>query len=86
MCIDKLNILESKNTELDRKYSKAISVISNLETENEDMKNEILLLREYKTNSQNQEKKMSAEYENILNEYKDQVRRLKQELSRFSDR
>lgn len=83
---DKIEILESKNEELEKKYQKAVMVVEKLEAENIDQKQEIDDLRQFKQQNKLQESKISSEYDMILKEYKDQIKRLQQELSRQDER
>lgn len=84
--IEKVTLLEGKNDELTKKYDKALVVIEKLENENIEQKEEIEELRAFKQQNKLQESKISVEYDKLLNEYKDQVKRLQQELAKTDTR
>jgi hypothetical protein len=61
-------------------------VIEKLEAENIDQKDELDMLRQFKHQNKLQESKISNEYDGILREYKEQIKRLQQELARQESR
>ena len=61
-------------------------VIEKLEAENIDQKDELDMLRQFKHQNKLQESKISNEYDGILREYKEQIKRLQQELVRQESR
>lgn len=62
-----------------------MKVVDKLEAENIDQKEELDLLRNFKQQSKLQDSKISSEYDGLLREYKEQIKRLQQELARFED-
>ena len=60
-------------------------VVDKLEAENIDQKQELDELRQFKQQNKLQESRISNEYDIILKEYKDQIKRLQQELSKQED-
>lgn len=84
--IEKISVYESKIEELEKKYNKSIMVIEKLEAENIDQKDELDMLRQFKHQNKLQESKISNEYDGILREYKEQIKRLQQELVRQESR
>jgi hypothetical protein len=75
-------VLTEKNEDLDKKYKKCMKVVEKLESENIDQKEELDLLRNFKQQSKLQDSKISIEYDGLLKEYKEQIKRLQQELIR----
>jgi len=84
--LDKIDIVETKNQDNEKRYNKSLVVIEKLEQENINMKEELELLREFKQHNKLQESKISNEYDGILQEYKLQIKRLQQELGKTDNR